>query len=143
MVTKATRKRMALLRKRAMDIWRSYGERYRNLIPDYEKSYERVKALQKEKRGKETVKVHRVKKSLIRDLPEIEFLQIAEEAVARNYIDKLAESGLCAIIANVDVMINYCPAWVSLIGATFDNNYTCERYGRRSPCGKDPEYGMH
>lgn len=85
----------------AMYLWNLHGERYRNLVSEYNRLLDRKREL--------GMALHCISKKDLANYPEIEFLYIEDEVLAEEYLgDKTPKqiSFLCREIENM-VQTNY------------------------------------
>ena len=87
------------MQEKAEVLWERYGERYRNLIPEYQKLLAR-------KRELGLKPLNAIKAETLKEVPEIEFLSIRSKKEAKRFIKKMIYSELSMAILKTELMVD-------------------------------------
>ena len=111
------------MQEKAMTLWERYGERYRNLIPKYEKLLLRKKELK-------IRPLNEVARSTLNELPEIELLSIRSKKAARARIKKMSSAELSAAIMMTEMMVDGY-AFRTIESHIYDFEYEIRHHGEK------------
>lgn len=106
---------------KALVLWERYGERYRNLVPKYEKLLAR-------KRELKIRPLNAVAQSVIAEIPEIEFLNIQNKKAARKFVKRMKVSELSMAILETEMMIDGY-AFNTIEAHNYDFEYEIRHHG--------------
>lgn len=128
----STLKQRREFEERIIQQWITYAKKYRELLDTYNDLLE-----QKRKLG---LRLRRVKKSTIDDLPTIEFFYCTTIEEAEAYLQKLNNGQIYRLMFAIDRCVNGY-SFVTISNRIGEYRYEIKRYNSpRSTLGYDPEY---
>lgn len=117
---------------RAIELWRKHGEEYRTLLNEYEDLL-----LQKRMLG--ISPLNKIKNSILKEYPEIPFLEITDEEEAEDFLLNTEERDLVDIVIAINLFVG-SHVYISLKAHLIDYRYEIRNHNRpKFVFGVDPD----
>ena len=128
------------LLEQALNDWRTYSKKYRELIPTYHEMYAQRRVIKKTVPGFSGLKLNHITKEVLNDLVEIPFFEIENEEEAREYLNELTLSELKWLLVVIKMAIESRSYKTITVRLCEYRHFLSTYKSPKSQLGFDPNY---